>query len=96
MKIKFWGTRGSIPVNGKEFCKYGGNTSSVEILPSENISFILDAGSGIRNAGIDIIKRKEVEKFIDFSPLLEYSIREYRLIVKRKTKHKYKLNKIDF
>ena len=66
MKIKFWGTRGSIPVNGKEFCKYGGNTSSVEILPSENISFILDAGSGIRNAGIDIIKRKEVEKIFIF------------------------------
>ena len=31
MKIKFWGVRGSIPTPGKNFAKFGGNTSCVEL-----------------------------------------------------------------
>lgn len=62
MKIKFWGTRGSIPVTGKNYCKYGGNTSCIEISSSGDDIIILDAGSGIRELGLDLIKRDNQRK----------------------------------
>ncbi|MBW2064769.1 MAG: MBL fold metallo-hydrolase, partial [Deltaproteobacteria bacterium] len=31
MRIKFWGTRGSIPVPGRDTIDYGGNTTCLEI-----------------------------------------------------------------
>ncbi|HZW38180.1 MAG TPA: MBL fold metallo-hydrolase [Ignavibacteriaceae bacterium] len=51
MKLKFWGTRGSIPVPGKDTLKYGGNTPCVEIRSNDNKLIILDGGSGIRELG---------------------------------------------
>lgn len=51
MYIKFWGTRGSIPVPGHSTLKYGGNTPCVELRTSNNRLIILDAGSGIRELG---------------------------------------------
>ena len=47
--VKFWGTRGSLPVNGPAHVKYGGNTSCVEIgLSRESGQFvIIDAGTGL-------------------------------------------------
>jgi len=52
MKIKFWGTRGSIPTPGFHFVKYGGNTLCVE-LNFDDIErrIIIDAGSGLRLLG---------------------------------------------
>lgn len=49
--IKFWGTRGTIPVVGKDYVRYGGNTSCVE-LRCGGRQIILDAGTGIRDLGI--------------------------------------------
>jgi len=54
IKIKFWGTRGSIPTPGKHFIKYGGNTPCVEIRCGETI-IICDAGSGLRELGASLI-----------------------------------------
>ena len=51
MILKFWGTRGSIPVPGKNTLKYGGNTPCVEVLTKPGRLIILDAGSGIRELG---------------------------------------------
>ncbi len=51
MYLKFWGTRGSIPVPGNKTIKYGGNTPCVELRTDNNNIFILDAGSGIRELG---------------------------------------------
>lgn len=51
MILKFWGTRGSIPVPGNSTLKYGGNTPCVEIRSESNEILILDAGSGIRELG---------------------------------------------
>ena len=48
MKVKFWGTRGSIPSPGKNTVKYGGNTTCVEVIPKNGKEIIIDAGSGIR------------------------------------------------
>jgi|GEM_PF-3320182 len=37
IRIKFWGTRGSIPTPGKYFVKYGGNTPCVEVRCGDTI-----------------------------------------------------------
>jgi phosphoribosyl 1,2-cyclic phosphodiesterase/DNA-binding NarL/FixJ family response regulator len=54
-RIKFWGVRGSIPVPGPSTVGYGGNTTCVEIRTNGDI-IILDAGSGIRELGLDLEK----------------------------------------
>jgi phosphoribosyl 1,2-cyclic phosphodiesterase len=54
MKIRFWGTRGSIPAPGPSTLRYGGNTSCVEVNLSDGGLLILDAGSGIRPMGAAI------------------------------------------
>jgi phosphoribosyl 1,2-cyclic phosphodiesterase len=51
MKLKFWGTRGSIPTPGNQTVKYGGNTPCVQIDFENGKHIILDAGTGIRNLG---------------------------------------------
>lgn len=58
IEVKFWGVRGSIPVSGEEYMKYGGNTSCIEIVKkNDNNIYILDAGTGIRRLG-EVIMRK--------------------------------------
>jgi len=56
MKIKFWGVRGSIAAPGKDTVRYGGNTLCTEI-SSGDTQIILDAGTGIRALGNDLMKR---------------------------------------
>jgi phosphoribosyl 1,2-cyclic phosphodiesterase len=51
MIIRCWGSRGSIPVSGKEYLHYGGNTTCLEIRTKNDDILIIDAGSGIRELG---------------------------------------------
>lgn len=53
--VSFWGTRGSIPTPGVLTQKYGGNTSCVSVR-YKNDTLILDAGTGIRNLGLELAK----------------------------------------
>jgi len=55
---KIWGARGSIAAPGPETVKYGGNTSCVHIELGHDVSLILDAGTGIRNLGMQLGDRK--------------------------------------
>ena len=57
MHVRFWGVRGSIATPGPQTVKYGGNTSCVEVEVNGNL-FVLDAGTGIRQLGLDLIKRQ--------------------------------------
>ena len=52
MRIKLWGTRGSVPSPGPETVRYGGNTSCVQVTLSDGRLIVLDAGTGIRNLGL--------------------------------------------
>lgn len=52
MKVKLWGTRGSIPAPGPETIRYGGNTSCVGVTLEDGSVLALDAGSGIRSLGL--------------------------------------------
>ena len=51
MYIKCWGSRGSTPVSGKNYLKYGGATTCMEIRTKDNEIIIVDAGTGIRRLG---------------------------------------------
>ncbi len=48
MRVTLWGTRGSLPSAGPDTVRYGGNTSCVEVRPSNGVLLVLDAGTGIR------------------------------------------------
>src|SRR5689334_9221373 len=62
MRVKFWGTRGSISTPGKQTVRYGGNTPCVEVRLPDDELIILDAGTGIRNLGEDLMERGESVK----------------------------------
>ncbi|MBL7994920.1 MBL fold metallo-hydrolase [bacterium] len=55
MKVKFWGVRGSYPVPGISTNKYGGNTPCIEVRLNNGQLIIIDAGTGIRMLGQELI-----------------------------------------
>src|SRR5215469_17003757 len=54
MTLKFWGVRGSIPTPGPTTLQYGGNTSCIEVR-ADNQIIILDAGTGLRLLGRELL-----------------------------------------
>ncbi len=62
MKIKFYGTRGSVPVSDPGFMEFGGNTTCLFISAIDEgaDTLIIDAGTGIRNLGKDIESGKVI------------------------------------
>jgi phosphoribosyl 1,2-cyclic phosphodiesterase len=56
-RLRFWGTRGSIPSPGPSTVRYGGNTPSVEVRTPSGTLVLLDAGTGIRELGRSLIAR---------------------------------------
>jgi phosphoribosyl 1,2-cyclic phosphodiesterase len=54
-RVRFWGTRGSIPAPGADTVRYGGNTSCVELRTGDRI-LICDSGTGIRLLGLSLLK----------------------------------------
>ena len=62
MKLKFWGTRGSIPVSGKQSRIFGGNTSCIEVQIDDTL-LIFDAGTGLRELGISLMGSCKPGKF---------------------------------
>ena len=61
--VKFWGVRGSIACAGPNHVKYGGNTSCIEMRVGDH-RIILDAGTGLRNAGQTFLKEEAGELFL--------------------------------
>ncbi len=56
IKVKFYGTRGSISVCGPKFQEFGGNTTCIQITDMKtNRIGIFDAGTGIRDLGNDLV-----------------------------------------
>lgn len=51
MLIRCWGSRGSIPVSGESYLKYGGDTTCLEIQAQSGDIIVIDAGTGIRRYG---------------------------------------------
>ena len=67
INIKFYGTRGSHPVSGKNFLKYGGNTTTILFKFSDQLSLAIDAGTGMSKLSNDCIKQKVTNFFILFT-----------------------------
>ena len=63
MRVKFWGTRGSVPTPGRATEKFGGTTACVEIT-SDGHRLILDAGTGIRNYSKEVVDRGIQKTFL--------------------------------
>ena len=71
MILKFFGVRGSYPVSGKNFIKYGGHTPSILIEISET-AIIFDSGTGIIEAGNYINHNKKINEIYIFVSHLHY------------------------
>jgi phosphoribosyl 1,2-cyclic phosphodiesterase len=63
--FNLWGTRGSTPVPGARFIRHGGNTSCMSITYGDE-RFIFDAGSGIRDLGMELMSgsHRELQLFV--------------------------------
>lgn len=57
LRVRFWGVRGTVPCPAPRFMAVGGNTSCVEVRAGAE-TLILDAGTGIRGLGADLVKRE--------------------------------------
>jgi phosphoribosyl 1,2-cyclic phosphodiesterase len=57
LRLKIWGCRGSLPAPGSDTVRYGGNTSCVEVMLGDGEALVLDAGTGIRALGLDLVRR---------------------------------------
>ena len=51
MRVRFWGTRGSIAKPGQTTLRYGGNTSCVEVRADDGTLVVLDCGTGAHGLG---------------------------------------------
>ncbi len=55
MRIRFWGTRGSIATPGPGTNHFGGNTSCVEVTTANGELLILDCGTGAARLGAELM-----------------------------------------
>ena len=59
MRIRFWGTRGSLAKPGPSTIRYGGNTSCVEVRAADGTLIILDCGTGAHDLGRSLVASGE-------------------------------------
>jgi phosphoribosyl 1,2-cyclic phosphodiesterase len=55
MRVRFWGTRGSIAAPGPDTIHFGGNTSCVELTTPSGGIVVLDCGTGARLLGNHLV-----------------------------------------
>lgn len=55
MEVRIYGVRGSIPTPGQTTLRYGGNTPCVAVRLADGDWLVLDAGTGIRAFGRDLL-----------------------------------------
>src|SRR5215510_153482 len=59
MRIRFWGTRGSLAKPGPTTLRYGGNTSCVEVRTRDGTLIVLDCGTGAHGLGLALMASGE-------------------------------------
>ncbi|MFH1480552.1 MAG: MBL fold metallo-hydrolase [Pseudomonadota bacterium] len=67
MIIRCYGARGSIPVSGRDYIKYGGDTTCLEIRTKNGDIIIVDAGTGIRRLGNRLLSEERFDYNIIFT-----------------------------
>ncbi|HZU04942.1 MAG TPA: cyclic nucleotide-binding domain-containing protein [Chloroflexota bacterium] len=58
MRVRFWGTRGSIPTPGPRTAHFGGNTACVEIRTDSGTILVIDCGTGARELGNALLQER--------------------------------------
>jgi CheY-like chemotaxis protein len=71
MKVRFWGTRGSIATPGPGTNHFGGNTSCVEVTTDGGDLLIFDCGTGARGLAAELMAQGK--KTIDANILLGHT-----------------------
>lgn len=66
MILKFWGTRGSFPVAGRHYLRFGGTTSCASLEVDEETYVVVDAGTGIRKLGESLAQRGNLKRIFLF------------------------------
>ena len=61
MLITIWGCRGSLATPGPNTLEFGGNTSCVAVELSDGTLIVFDAGTGIRNLGLELVREEPRE-----------------------------------
>ncbi|MGH3063805.1 MAG: MBL fold metallo-hydrolase, partial [Gaiellaceae bacterium] len=61
MRLTIWGCRGSVPTPGPDTVRYGGNTSCLEVTLENGTVLVLDAGTGIRRLGLELVRRETLQ-----------------------------------
>jgi CheY-like chemotaxis protein/glyoxylase-like metal-dependent hydrolase (beta-lactamase superfamily II) len=56
IRVRFWGTRGSISSAGPETLRHGGNTPCVEVTTDDGTLLVFDCGTGARKLGLALAK----------------------------------------
>ena len=56
MRIRIWGCRGTIAAPGPQTVRYGGNTSCIQVRLDDGTMIVLDAGTGARPLGVDLVE----------------------------------------
>jgi len=67
MFIRCWGSRGSIPVSGAEYIRYGGDTTCLEIRTAGDEIIVVDAGTGIRRLGNRLVQENRLQCHVIFT-----------------------------
>lgn len=61
MRLRFWGTRGSIAKAGTSTVRYGGNTSCVSVRSESGTLLVLDCGTGATGLAQDLLSSSQGE-----------------------------------
>lgn len=61
MKVRLWGTRGSVASAGQDTVEYGGDTASVQVTGGNGEAIVLDAGSGVRLLGNELVDQGRID-----------------------------------
>lgn len=67
MKVRCWGARGSVPVSGPEYVRYGGDTTCIEIRSKNDAILVIDAGTGIRRLGCQLVAEERFDLTLIFT-----------------------------
>lgn len=59
MKVRFWGTRGSLAKPGPATVRYGGNTSCVSVETDDGTLLVIDCGTGIHELGRHLLRTRD-------------------------------------
>jgi phosphoribosyl 1,2-cyclic phosphodiesterase len=57
LRFTIWGCRGSVAAPGSNTVTYGGNTSCVAAMLDDGSALVLDAGTGIRALGLELVRQ---------------------------------------